>query len=198
MMTSATYKSSDIFDVSGSVVIVTGGASGLGLSVAEVMAANNARVLILDVDQARLETCRDQFADRGLSLDIATVDVADIQALQAVIHDTAERHGRLDAVYANAGISAGSGPFTDFGQIANVKEADWNRVLQINLSAVFATIQAASVHMKRQRSGRIIVTASVAGLRAERHVGYAYVATKAAVVNLVRNAAIELDRKSVE
>src|SRR3546814_4851367 len=110
MMTSATYKSSDIFDVSGSVVIVTGGASGLGLSVAEVMAANNARVLILDVDQARLETCRDQFADRGLSLDIATVDIADIQALQAVIHDTAERHGRLDAVYANAGIPAGSGP----------------------------------------------------------------------------------------
>src|SRR3546814_6035154 len=106
MMTSATYKSSDIFDVSGSVVIVTGGASGLGLSVAEVMAANNARVLILDVDQARLETCRDQFADRGLSLDIATVDVADIQALQAVITDTAERHGRLDAVYDNAGISA--------------------------------------------------------------------------------------------
>src|SRR3546814_19171165 len=93
------------------------------------------------------------------------------QALQAVIHDTAERHGRLDAVYANAGISAGSGPFTDFGQIANVKEADWNRVLQINLSAVFATIQAASVHMKRQRSGRIIVTATCAGLPAAPHVG---------------------------
>src|SRR3546814_14325781 len=85
----------------------SGGARGVGLSVAEVMAANDARVLLLDVDQARLETCRDQFADRGLSLDIATVDVADIQALQAVIHDTAERHGRLDAVYANAGISAG-------------------------------------------------------------------------------------------
>src|SRR3546814_19944574 len=108
------------------------------------------------------------------------------QALQAVIHDTAERHGRLDAVYANAGISAGSGPFTDFGQIANVKEADWNRVLQINLSAVFATIQAASVHMKRQRSGRIIVTASVAGMLAERHVGFAYAPTQAAVLNPVR------------
>src|SRR3546814_12183693 len=92
------------------------------------MAANNARVQILDVDQARLETCRDQFADRGLSLDIATVDVADIQALQAVIHDTAERHGRLDAVYANAGISAGSGHFPDCGQIANVPEAGWHRV----------------------------------------------------------------------
>src|SRR3546814_891859 len=133
MMTSATDKSSDIFDVSGSVVIVTGGASGLGLSVAEVMAANNARVLILDVDQTRLETCRDQFADRGLSLDIATVDVADIQALQAVIHDTAERHGRLDAVYANAGISVGSGPFPELGQLANFKKPARNRVFHNTL-----------------------------------------------------------------
>src|SRR3546814_4866265 len=85
--------------------LVTGvqtGALPIWLSVAEVMAANNARVLILDVDQARLETCRDQFADRGLSLDIATVDVADIQALQAVIHDTAERHGRLAAEIGRA------------------------------------------------------------------------------------------------
>src|SRR3546814_15488037 len=110
------------------------------------MAANNARVLILDVDQARLETCRDQFADRGLSLDIATVDVADIQALQAVIHDTADRHGRLDAVYANAGISAGSGPFTDFGQIATLKAADWNWLTHHNLSARFAAVSAAAVH----------------------------------------------------
>src|SRR3546814_19856646 len=92
---------------------------------------------------------------------------------------SSDLHGRLDAVYANAGISAGSGPFTDSGQIANVKEADWNRVLQINLSAVFATSQAASVHMTRQRSGRIIVPASVARLRAESHVGYAYVPPKA-------------------
>jgi NAD(P)-dependent dehydrogenase (short-subunit alcohol dehydrogenase family) len=186
------FTSQHIFRVSGSVVIVTGGASGLGLSIAEVMAANDAHVLILDVDQARLEACQKQFEARGMALDIAQVDVADTAALQGVIHATAKRHGRLDAIFANAGISAGSGPFTDFGQITNVKEADWNRVLQINLSAVFATMQAAAEHMKQQRSGRIVVTASVAGLRAERHVGYAYVATKAAVINLVRHAAIEL------
>src|SRR3546814_11110854 len=98
MMTSATYKSSDIFDVSGSVVIVTGGASGLGLSVAEVMAANNARVLILAVDQARRETFREQFADSRLSLDIATVDVPAIHALQAGNHDNADPHSNLHNV----------------------------------------------------------------------------------------------------
>ncbi|NIJ37436.1 NAD(P)-dependent dehydrogenase (short-subunit alcohol dehydrogenase family) [Sphingopyxis panaciterrae] len=191
-MKSANFSSGDIFDVSGSVVIVTGGASGLGLSIAEVMAANDARVLLLDIDQARLDECQARFRAARLALDVAILDVADIPALQGAIHAAAERYGRIDAVFANAGISAGSGPFTEFGQIANVREEDWNRVLQINLTAVFATIQAASIHMKRQRGGRIVVTSSVAGLRAERHVGYAYVATKAAVVNLVRHAAIEL------
>lgn len=191
-MSNAKRTADHIFRVCGSVVIVTGGASGIGLSIAEVMAANGAHVLILDVDQAGLEECRKQFEDRGLPLDIAQIDVSDTAALRSIIHATAKRHGKIDAVFANAGISAGSGPFTDFGQITNVKEADWNRVLQINLSSVFATMQAAAEHMKRQRSGRIVVTASVAGLRAERHVGYAYVATKAAVINLVRHAAIEL------
>ena len=186
------YGSSDIFDVSGAIVIVTGGASGLGLSIAEVMAANGARVLILDIDEARLDECQAKFRAAGLALDVGKLDVADIPALRDAIHAAAERYGRIDAVFANAGISAGSGPFTESGQIANVSEERWNHVLQINLTAVFATIQAASVHMKRQRGGRIVVTASVAGLRAERHVGYAYVATKAAVVNLVRHAAIEL------
>src|SRR3546814_14072028 len=111
MMTSATYKSSDIFDVSGSVVIVTGGASGLGLSVAEVMAANHARVLILVVDQARLETCRDQFAESGLSLDIATVDLADIQSFQAVLPAPATRHGKHEPFRCQAGLSPGGGHF---------------------------------------------------------------------------------------
>ncbi len=157
------YGSSDIFDVSGAIVIVTGGASGLGLSIAEVMAANGARVLILDIDEARLDECQAKFRAAGLALDVGKLDVADIPALRDAIHAAAERYGRIDAVFANAGISAGSGPFTESGQIANVSEERWNHVLQINLTAVFATIQAASVHMKRQRGRRIVVTASVAG-----------------------------------
>ena len=62
----------------------------------------------------------------------------------------------------------------------------------VNLTGIFATLQAASIPMKAQRSGRIVVTASVAGLKAEKPVGYAYAATKAAVINLVRQASREL------
>jgi NAD(P)-dependent dehydrogenase (short-subunit alcohol dehydrogenase family) len=64
--------------------------------------------------------------------------------------------------------------------------------MRVNLNGVFVTMRAAATHMKRQRSGRIIVTSSSAGLKAEPIVGYAYVATKAAVINLVRQAALEL------
>jgi NAD(P)-dependent dehydrogenase (short-subunit alcohol dehydrogenase family) len=70
-------------------------------------------------------------------------------------------------------------------------------VLDINLTGVFSTMQVASVQMKKQRSGRIIVTASTAGFRGDPMVGYAYSATKAAVVNLVRQAAMDLARYNV-
>ena len=68
----------------------------------------------------------------------------------------------------------------------------WQQVLQINLTSVFVTLRAAAERMKAQRSGRIVVTSSIAGIRGERMVGYAYAATKAAVNNLVRQAALEL------
>src|SRR5690606_24469958 len=105
---------------------------------------------------------------------------------------TAEKHGRLDAVFANAGISAGAGITRAEGQLDSGAREKWNQVLHINLTSVFATVQAAARHMKPRRSGRIVVTASIGGMRAEELVGYAYAATKAAAINLVRQAALEL------
>ncbi len=97
----------------------------------------------------------------------------------------------------NAGVTAGPGYLTDAGQINAVEDERWDRVVDINLSSIFATIQAAAKHMKQQRSGRIIAVSSVAGLRSEVMCGYAYAATKAAVVNLVRQAAMELAQYNV-
>ena len=74
----------------------------------------------------------------------------------------------------------------------NVELDNWHRVLDINLSGVMLTMRAAARVMKPLKRGRIIVTASIAGLRAEALSGYAYVASKAAVINLVRQAAVEL------
>ncbi|MDF3809012.1 SDR family oxidoreductase, partial [Rhodopseudomonas sp. BAL398] len=78
------------------------------------------------------------------------------------------------------------------GQIENIDLAAWNEVIATNQTGAFATMQAAARHMKAQRHGRIVVTASVGGLRGASAVGYAYAASKAAVVNLVRQTALEM------
>ena len=190
-------KAEQIFDVTGRVAIVTGAASGLGLAMAEVMAENGARVTLADKDEAGLERAVARLHQAGCAVEAAHVDVADLDQLRAMIDGVAARHGRLDVAFANAGISAGPGFGTAEGQMDAVLHAKWSEVLHINLSSVFETVRAASVPMKKQRSGRIIVTASVAGLKAERMVGYAYAATKAAVINIVRLAALELAPSNV-
>jgi NAD(P)-dependent dehydrogenase (short-subunit alcohol dehydrogenase family) len=157
-----------------------------------VMAENGAKVTLADRDKASLERETARLAAAGYAVEPALVDVAEADGLRAVIDQVVARHGRLDVAFANAGISAGPSYRTEQGAMSAVAIAKWNEVLQVNLTSVFETMRLASVPMKRQRSGRIIVTASVAGLKAERMVGYAYAATKAAVINIVRLAAHEL------
>lgn len=185
-------KIEQLFDVRGSICIVTGAASGIGLAMAEVMADNGAEVAMLDVDAAGLETAAARLRTRGGNITTQRVDVRDSDRLRAAIDAVAARHGKLDVVFANAGISAGPGYLTETGNLTAVQLSSWQNVLDINLSSVFVTMQAAATHMKPRKYGRIIVTSSIAGLRSEVICGYAYVATKAAVANLVRHAAVEL------
>jgi NAD(P)-dependent dehydrogenase (short-subunit alcohol dehydrogenase family) len=185
-------KAEQIFDIAGQTAFVTGAASGLGLAMAEVMAANGARVTLADVDAATLEIEVARLREGGFAVTGAVVDVADRDQIHRAIDAAAARDGRLDIVFANAGISAGPGFKEMVGRIENVARDAWDKVLRINLTGVFTTIQAAARHMKAQGSGRIIVTSSIAGLRGDPPVGYAYAATKAAVANLVRQAALEL------
>jgi NAD(P)-dependent dehydrogenase (short-subunit alcohol dehydrogenase family) len=182
----------DMFALDGRVATVTGAASGLGFAMAEALAAAGAAVVLLDIDEAGLARACEAIRSAGGRAETAVLDVSDRKAIRATIDGIAERHGRLDAVIANAGVTAGPGYRTEIGQINAVRDEQWDQVLSINLTGVFVTIQAAAAHMKRQRSGRIVVVASVAGLKSEVMCGYAYTATKAAVVNLVRQSAMEL------
>jgi NAD(P)-dependent dehydrogenase (short-subunit alcohol dehydrogenase family) len=125
----------------------------------------------------------------GGSVEEAVVDVADLPSLRAAVDRVAQSRKRLDIVVANAGISGGPNSRTEAGDIEAVPDELWDRVLRINLTSVFATVQAAASHMKPRRSGRIIVIASIAALRGDRMTGYAYSATKGGVANLVRQAA---------
>ena len=186
-------KSADLFNVRGHVAFVTGAASGLGLAFAEVMAENGARVMMTDIDEASLAQQARRLTDAGCEVDSRVVDVADTESLQHAIEGASGRWGRLDSVFANAGISAGPGfHFGPAGNLENIDLAHWQRVLDVNLTAIMMTMRFAIPQMKRQGGGRIIVTSSIGGMRAEPHVGYGYATTKAAINNMVRQAAIEL------
>lgn len=186
-------KAEQLFDVRGHATFVTGGANGMGYAFAEVMAANGAVVTLYDIDAKALGVAADKLRAAGATVRTAAGDVADTATLRAAIDATAAECGRLDSVFANAGISAGRGyAISETGRLEAVDMANWERVLQVNLTAVMTTLQAAAVHMKAQKSGRIIVNGSVGGLRVEPQVGYAYSVTKSAVAHLVRHAALEL------
>lgn len=186
-------KQAELFDVRGHVAFVTGAASGLGLAYAEVMAENGAITVLADRDAAGLEKATARLRGSGCVVEAAPFDVADSDALRAAIDGTAGRHGRLDAIFANVGISAGPGYATaPSGQIEAVDLEHFRRVIEVNLVATMLTMKFAAPHMKRRKSGSIVATTSIAGIAAEPLVGYGYVATKAAVGNMVRQAAIEL------
>jgi len=178
----------------GQVAVVTGAASGLGLAIAEALGAAGARLVLLDLDPDGLS----DIASR-LDAEAHPLDVTDRPMLEATIADVVARHGRLDIAVANAGISAGPG----FGAgkagrgIAEIDFDHWERVVSVNLTSVAATIRAASIPMRARGYGRILAIASVAGIKAEPMVGYAYAATKAGVVNLTRQAAVELAPEGV-
>lgn len=181
-----------LFDVTGAVTLVTGAGSGLGFAMAEVMSANGALVMLSDIDPERLETARKTLTERGGRVAARVADVAAADQVDALVAETHQRFGRLDVVFANAGVNAGRNLGYPDGAIEAFPLEAWRKVMDIDLNGVFNTLRASAPVMKAQRSGSIVVTASTAGLRAEPLVGYAYVAAKAAVVNLVKQAALEL------
>jgi NAD(P)-dependent dehydrogenase (short-subunit alcohol dehydrogenase family) len=186
-------KQADLFDVRGHVALVTGAASGLGLAFAEVMAANGATTVLTDIDEAGLDRATGRLRTAGCAVEQAVVDIADTEALRAAIDGAAERHGRLDAVFANAGISSGPGyGLSPDGEIDALDLALFERAVQVNFTATFHTMRFAAIHMKRQRSGSIVVTSSIGGTRSEPFVGYGYAGSKAGINNIVRHAAVEL------
>jgi NAD(P)-dependent dehydrogenase (short-subunit alcohol dehydrogenase family) len=182
----------ELFDVSGSRAVVTGAASGLGLAMAEAMAACGARVTLADRDGERLAEVTRELERRGGDVRAVELDVTNRERVQAVFDEVAEEQGGVDVAFANAGISLEPGLLDPSGGLEALDPRTWDAVLDVNLNGVLFTMRSAAVHMKRQGSGRIVVTASTAGFGTDPMVGYSYSAAKAAVIILVRQAALEL------
>lgn len=191
-----------LFNVEGFTAVVTGGAAGIGLAYAEVMAANGADVTLIDADREALDHAVARLCERGSATGLLA-DVTHHTALSEAIAGTAARTGRLDVVFANAGITAGPGFLTTEGQrdpagaIENIPADLWNKVIATNLTSVFTTIRSCIAPMKARGGGSIIATTSIAGLRPSAVVGTPYMIAKAGAAHLAHQAALELARHGI-
>jgi NAD(P)-dependent dehydrogenase (short-subunit alcohol dehydrogenase family) len=154
----------------GKVAIITGAASGIGEATVDLFRSEGATVVA---------------ADRTEGMDIMSVDAGSEADVERLVEQTVADHGRLDIMFANAGISGG------FASIFEQSSDDWAEILRVNLIGPFLAMKYAAPHMKVAGGGSIIATASVAGLRSGAG-GPAYSASKAGVVNLVKVAATQL------
>ncbi len=195
-------NASDLFTVEGHGAIVTGGASGIGLGYVEALAGKGDRVTMFDVDPWRVEAETGRLRTAGFDVSGEVVDVTDHAALDAAVDSVAAHYGRLDAMFANAGIDSGPGFVTGWagedrpraaqGELDRYTDQRWNRVIEVNLNGVFATVRAAARYMKARRHGRIVITTSLAGRRVEPAIGSAYMAAKAGAAHFMHCAALEL------
>jgi NAD(P)-dependent dehydrogenase (short-subunit alcohol dehydrogenase family) len=171
--------------LNGKVVAITGGALGIGRATALLFAAEGAAVALGDVEVGGAEAVAKEIATGGGKAIATGLDVGDAAQVEAFVNRVVAAFGRLDVMFANAGI-AHSAPFLEH------PEVQWHRVLRVNLTGVFLCCQAAARQMVKQgRGGRIITTASINGFRGvENLVGYNV--AKAGVIEMTRTMAVEL------
>lgn len=158
--------------------VVTGGGSGIGRATCRRMAAEGARVAVLDVDRESADVVAEEIG--GIAYG---VDVGDPDALRGVVDTAAEELGGLSIVYNNAGTSA-------FNKLHELEPSEWDRVLRVNLTGVWAGIRAAVPHLLAGGGGSIVSTASISGTRPAAGES-PYAASKAAVAALTASAALE-------
>ncbi|MGY1785005.1 SDR family NAD(P)-dependent oxidoreductase [Geodermatophilus sp. SYSU D00698] len=140
------------------VAIVTGGASGIGRALGAALVRRGDRVVLADVDGPAAAEVAERLTTLGPgAASAAAVDVRDASAVDAVVTDTASRHGRLDLLFNNAGLGI-------HGPVEELSPAHWDRAIDVNLRGVVHGVHAAYPLMLRQGSGHIVNTASLAGL----------------------------------
>jgi NAD(P)-dependent dehydrogenase (short-subunit alcohol dehydrogenase family) len=162
----------------GQTAVVTGGGSGIGRATCRRMAEEGARVAVVDLDGESAEAVAKEID--GLAFG---VDVGDPEAVRGVVDEATSRLGGLSIIYNNAGTSA-------FNRLHEFDPAEWERVLRVNLTGVWAGIRAAAPHMLAGGRGSIVSTASISGTRPAAGEG-PYAASKAAVAALTASAALE-------
>jgi NAD(P)-dependent dehydrogenase (short-subunit alcohol dehydrogenase family) len=169
----------------GRVAIVTGAGSGIGRASALLFAREGARLVVVDQNAEGVNETKNLIGERGGGAEALAGDVGREDDVKAYVARALSAFGGLDIVYANAGISGGFTPL--FEQTV----AYWQQILQTNLIGPFLAIKHAAPHMIEKGRGSIVLTASVAGLKANAGAA-AYSSSKAGVISLAQTAATSL------
>jgi 3-oxoacyl-[acyl-carrier protein] reductase len=173
------------------VVVITGAGGTLGAALSSRFAGEpDTDVVLSDVSSESLETSVKGLPEHHGEVETLLADVSDVAQVEAVVALAMDRFGHVDALISNAGVLSPN------GRIHNLDTEDWERAFRVNILGSVNGIRAAVPVMRAQRSGSIVLTASVAGLTAWSHAA-PYCATKAAVIQLAKVAAVEYARDGI-
>jgi NAD(P)-dependent dehydrogenase (short-subunit alcohol dehydrogenase family) len=172
------------------VGIVTGAARGIGAAIAERLAADGLAVCVADLDGAAAERQAERIAAQGGVALACQMDVTQPPSTRAMVDAVMARFGRIDVLVNNAGVTGPSAPLTEY------PDADWRRVLSVDLDGTFNCCKAVLTHMRARGSGRIVNIASIAGKEGNPNM-CAYSAAKAGVIGLTKSLGKELATSGV-
>lgn len=177
--------------MAGKVAVVTGAGSGIGKASAILLAAEGAKVALLELTTDTAEQTKQEIENAGGEALAIECDVSRPESVQAAIERAGETWGRIDVVFANAGINGAAAP------IETMEIEDWNRTLETNLRGTFATVKYTIPYLKKQ-GGSVVITSSINGSRAFSGTGFsAYSSSKAGQVAFAKMAALELARYKI-
>ena len=182
------------FDLTGKAAVITGGNGGIGLGMAEGLAAAGADIAIWGRNADKNAAALERLKAHGTRVEALEVDVADEQAVVDAMAESLSRLGRIDSCIANAGVGGGA-------PLIEQTTEQWRKVTAVNLDAVFWTFREASKHMVARaesgdKGGSLLVTSSVSAIHGAPQ-NQAYAATKAGVLAMVRGTAVELARYGI-
>jgi NAD(P)-dependent dehydrogenase (short-subunit alcohol dehydrogenase family) len=173
----------------GKSVIITGAGSGIGRAASLLFSKEGARLIAVDRNENVKETA-ELVTKAGGTIEAVMADAGSESDVKAFIDKAVSKYGKLDAIWANAGISGGLVP------IADQTVEQWQEILRVNLIGAFLAVKHAMPHMIKQGHGAIVCTASVAGLKSGAS-GHPYAASKAGVISLVQTTAYSLSGTGV-
>ena len=183
------------FDLQGKVALVTGGNGGIGLGMAEGLAAAGADVVIWGSNEGKNAAAEALLRKHGRRVLAQRCDVADEAQVEAEFAEAVKWMGRIDGCFANAGVSQARAP------LAELSTKEWRRVMQVNLDGAFFTLRAAARHMAERAGagspgGRLVGMASSAAIHGAARAA-AYAASKGAMLTMMRALAVEMARYQV-